>query len=114
MVDDESQMILAQIQPTDVVIALDIHGTLGSTQDFHKAIEASFNQGKHCVFVIGGSHGYNQAVRQRANIRFSMSRMTFPHQWYEPYSLNKSIALIPFTRIFLMINEGLLVFSFSF
>ena len=100
MVDDESQMILAQIQPTDVVIALDIHGTLGSTQDFHKAIEASFNQGKHCVFVIGGSHGYNQAVRQRANIRFSMSRMTFPHQMvrallieqiYRSYTLYQNI-----------------------
>lgn len=79
-VEDESDMILKQIQPNDVVIALDIWGTLGSTQDFHKAIESSFNQSKNCVFVIGGSYGFNQDVKKRANIRFSMSRMTFPHQ----------------------------------
>jgi 23S rRNA (pseudouridine1915-N3)-methyltransferase len=99
-VDDESEMILNQIQPNDFVVALDIWGTLGSTQDFHKAIESSFNQSKHCVFVIGGSHGFNQAVRQRANVRFSMSRMTFPHQFvrallieqiYRSYTLYQNI-----------------------
>lgn len=79
-IDDESDLLLKQINPTDFVVLLDIWGTLGSTQDFHKVIEASFNQSKHCVFIIGGSLGVNQDIKKRANVRFSISRMTFPHQ----------------------------------
>lgn len=79
-IDDESELLLKQLNPADFVVLLDIWGTLGSTQDFHKVIEASFNQAKHCVFVVGGSHGVNQDVKKRANVRFSISRMTFPHQ----------------------------------
>ena len=32
------------------------------------------------IFVIGGSFGLSQAVKERADRRMSMSRMTFPHQ----------------------------------
>ncbi len=80
MVDDESEMILKQISTNDYVVALDIQGKNGSTQDFHEIIKTSFSTSKNCVFIIGGSHGYNEQVRKRANERFSLSRMTFPHQ----------------------------------
>ena len=39
MVDDESEMILKQISPNDYVVALDIQGKTGSTQDFHEIIQ---------------------------------------------------------------------------
>jgi len=80
MVDDESEMILKQISTNDYVVALDILGQSGTTQDFHQIIESTFSSAKHCVFIIGGSHGFNDLVRKRANERFSLSRMTFPHQ----------------------------------
>jgi 23S rRNA (pseudouridine1915-N3)-methyltransferase len=80
MVDDESEMILKQISTNDYVVALDILGQSGSTQDFHQIIESTFSSAKHCVFIIGGSHGFNDLVRKRANECFSLSRMTFPHQ----------------------------------
>jgi 23S rRNA (pseudouridine1915-N3)-methyltransferase len=79
-VDDESEAILKQILPTDWVVALDILGDMGSTQDFHDIVLNTFSTSRQCVFVIGGSHGFNDQVRKRANIRFSLSRMTFPHQ----------------------------------
>ena len=80
MVDDESGMILKQISLNDFVVALDILGKHGSTQDFHKIIETTFSSSLNCVFIIGGSHGFNDLVRERANEQFSLSRMTFPHQ----------------------------------
>lgn len=34
----------------------------------------------HIIFVIGGSFGLSDAVKNAAALRLSMSPMTFPHQ----------------------------------
>ena len=34
----------------------------------------------HFVFVIGGAYGFSEAVYQRANVKISLSKMTFSHQ----------------------------------
>ena len=31
------------------------------------------------VFVVGGSYGLSPKIKQRADLRLSMSEMTFPH-----------------------------------
>ena len=32
------------------------------------------------VFIIGGAFGFSESVYQRANIKLSLSKMTFSHQ----------------------------------
>ncbi len=46
-----------------------------------KQIEDCMLSGKSTIdFVIGGSLGHGQELIDRANLRLSFSKMTFPHQ----------------------------------
>ena len=42
-----------------------------------KAKENGFDQ---IIYVIGGSLGLPEKMKQRANLKLSFSKMTFPHQ----------------------------------
>ncbi len=78
---DESQRILSKLSASDKVIALDIQGKQLDSTDFSKqVIEACDTTRKDVVFIIGGSYGYTDEVRSRADYRVSFSMMTFPHQ----------------------------------
>ena len=58
-----------------------IEGKLLSSEQLAQAVLDVQNQGNsRLVFVIGGSWGLDPAVKQRADLRLSMSKMTFPHQ----------------------------------
>ncbi|MBQ9950078.1 MAG: 23S rRNA (pseudouridine(1915)-N(3))-methyltransferase RlmH [Clostridia bacterium] len=81
-VAEESAVILRTIQKNDYVIALDVGGTQLSSEEFSSRMSAAFMNSSSIAFVIGGSNGYNDAVRARANLRLSFSKMTFPHQLF--------------------------------
>ena len=51
------------------------------TEELARMLDRAAVSGKSdVIFVIGGSFGLSQAVKERADRRMSMSRMTFPHQ----------------------------------
>lgn len=62
------------------VIAMCVEGKQLKSEDFAKKINslAVSGRGRIC-FVIGGSFGISQRIKQRADMRLSMSEMTFPH-----------------------------------
>ncbi|MEG0491980.1 MAG: 23S rRNA (pseudouridine(1915)-N(3))-methyltransferase RlmH [Clostridia bacterium] len=77
----EGERILQRIAPQDYVIALCIDGTQCPSEALAEKISTLFTRGRsNITFVIGGSLGLHAAVVARANEKFSMSKLTFPHQ----------------------------------
>ncbi len=81
VIEAEGKRILQKINPSDYVAAMCIEGKMLSSEELAKTIDDIALSGKSTVdFVIGGSYGLSNAVKHRADLRLSMSRMTFPHQ----------------------------------
>lgn len=77
----EGQRILEKIKTDDFVILLELRGETMDSESFAKRIDLLFTQGKsNLVFVIGGSLGTTDEVYQRANLKWKLSDLTFPHQ----------------------------------
>ena len=81
VLEAEGKRILAKIPGGAAVIPLCIEGKELSSPALSAAFDKYANAGKSdIVLIIGGSHGLSDAVKARADLRLSMSPMTFPHQ----------------------------------
>lgn len=79
---EEGEKILSNIKPQDYVITMEIKGKQFSSEEFAKEIEEITNDGtQEIVFVIGSSCGIGKNVSDRSNLKMSMSKMTFLHQF---------------------------------
>lgn len=80
-IDLEGKRILSKIKDSDYLISLEIDGKMMDSKDFSMSINhaKTYHQGD-LVFIIGGSHGLSEMVKQRSNLKVSFSKMTFPHQ----------------------------------
>ena len=66
-----------------VIIATDIDGKQLSSKDFSSFIESKCVSGEsEFTFVIGGSYGLDDKIKNSAALRLSFSKMTFPHQLF--------------------------------
>lgn len=80
VIDSEGKRILQKISPADYVIAMCIEGKQLSSEELSATLGNLAVTGRSTVdFVIGGSYGLSDEVKKRADLRLSMSRMTFPH-----------------------------------
>lgn len=78
--DREAGEILKNIPADAYVVALCVEGRQCSSEDVAALITGRENSGKpRLCFVIGGSYGLADRVKSRADLRMSMSKMTFPH-----------------------------------
>ncbi len=78
--EKEGGAICARIPPSSRVIALCVEGELKSSEELARLVQAwDVGPERHLVFVIGGSYGLSRRVKQLAQLRLSMSPMTFPH-----------------------------------
>lgn len=78
--DKEAQDIMKAIPSDAYVVAMCVEGRQMPSEGMAELIAARENSGKpKLCFVIGGSFGLADSVKQRADIKLSMSKMTFPH-----------------------------------
>jgi 23S rRNA (pseudouridine1915-N3)-methyltransferase len=77
----EGDKILKFFKNDDYIVILDDKGKEFSTIEFSAWIEKTMNlQKKRLVFVIGGAWGFSAEVYKKADMRLSLSRLTFSHQ----------------------------------
>jgi 23S rRNA (pseudouridine1915-N3)-methyltransferase len=77
----EGISILNKISDGDYVVALDNRGKEMSTEELADFTNIQMVSGnKNLVFIIGGSYGLDESVLKRADLVWSLSRLTFPHQ----------------------------------
>lgn len=84
VLDAEAERICASLPrrgPNSFTAALCIEGRQLDSVELSARMSALMVEGvSEMVFVIGGSHGLSPSVKEAVDFRFSMSRMTFPHQ----------------------------------
>jgi len=65
----------------DYLVVLDGHGKEMTSDKLAEFIQARANESvKTLIFLIGGVFGLDKTIIQRANHKWSLSQLTFPHQ----------------------------------
>ncbi len=77
----EGELILQSIQKEDYLVLLDERGKQLSSEGFAQLIQTRANESaKNVVFLIGGAYGVSEEIMNRANFKWSLSQLVFPHQ----------------------------------
>ena len=78
--DKESAKIFAEIPSRAYVVAMCIEGKQCSSEELAEKLDEVSQRTSDVCFIIGSSFGLSDAVKQRADMRLSVSKLTFPHQ----------------------------------
>ena len=77
----EGETILQWLEKDDYLIALDERGKQLSSEGLATFVQSRANEStKRIIFLIGGAFGLDEAVLKRANYKWSLSHLVFPHQ----------------------------------
>ena len=77
----EGEIILNGLQKDDYLVLLDERGKQLSSEGVAAFIQTRANESnKNVIFLIGGAYGVSEAVVLRANFKWSLSVLVFPHQ----------------------------------
>jgi len=78
--DKEAEMIFTKIPKNSWLCIFTPEGKILSSEEFADKLEDVKNSGKSSAcFLIGSSFGISQKVKDKADFKLSMGRMTFPH-----------------------------------
>lgn len=78
--NNEGELILSKLRSDDYVVAMCIEGTQLSSIELADKIENISMRSSSIAFIIGGSLGLSDEVKQRAQLRLSFGKITLPHQ----------------------------------
>ena len=78
----EHENIVRVLYKSDYNILLDISGNELDSISFAKKMNDTLISNSNITFIIGGSNGVLDELRDMVNYRLSFSKMTFPHQLF--------------------------------
>ena len=86
----ESEKILGKTSRDSYKIAMCIEGKMMSSEELSKLFDKVSLEGKSRIdIIIGSSFGLSDEVKKSADLRLSVSPMTFPHQLFRVMLLDQ-------------------------
>jgi len=80
-IEDEGRRIQGAFRPDTFIILLDVEGREWSSTELAEKIERWQTEGrKEVAFIIGGHNGVSKELVSRADLRWSLSRLTLTHE----------------------------------
>jgi 23S rRNA (pseudouridine1915-N3)-methyltransferase len=77
--DEEGQQMLAALPKDCTVIALDVRGKSWSTEELAVRLQDWLGSGRDVALLVGGPDGLSAACLARADLKWSLSSLTYPH-----------------------------------
>lgn len=96
---EEGERMLKALPRGAWVVALDESGAAHTTRSLSQTLQRQMGQGRDLALLVGGADGLSPECLQRADEKWSLSPLTFPHplvrvivaeQLYRAYSLSKN------------------------
>lgn len=100
VIQKEGQRIIQKIPKGAAVVSLCIEGKEYSSPQFSELIENISMQNSSVCFVIGGSFGLSDEVKNLGKYKLSFGKMTLPHQ------LARMVLLEQVYRAFSILNNS--------
>ena len=82
VLQEEKEQIEKHIDSKDYLITLEIEGKQITSEELAKTLDNTLTINSNITFVIGGSYGIDQSIKNKANFHVSFSSLTFPHQLF--------------------------------
>jgi 23S rRNA (pseudouridine1915-N3)-methyltransferase len=79
LIQTEGEKLLAAVKPGNRVIALDVQGKSWSTEELAVHLEGWHHEGRNVDLLIGGPDGLSPDCLKAADLKWSLSALTFPH-----------------------------------
>lgn len=98
-INDEARLIEKYIGNNDYVISLAIEGEMMNSVEFASFIDKIFNHYSCITFIVGGSDGILEIIKDKSNKKLSFSKMTMPH------GLFRGVFLEQIYRTFKILNN---------
>lgn len=77
----EAVALLINLENEDILIALDENGKQWNSMEVADFLQQKANKStKNIIFLIGGAYGLHESVLKKANHKWSLSKLVFPHQ----------------------------------
>ncbi len=85
----EAEQVEKRIPPQSVIVPLCVEGKCLSSEALADFVSLNTDSGKNMCFIIGSSYGLSDTIKQKADLKLSMSKMTFPHQLFRVMCLEQ-------------------------